>query len=417
MTLNRMENRLVKLIQPFAGWRPRPGMAKRVAAPPYDVLSSREARHLVQDNPDSFLYVSKAEIGLNEGISPYDDRVYEAAKARFRAMQCDAPHAAALLRPDSVPSLYLYQLKMGQHVQVGVVAAASVAAYRENRIRKHELTRPDKENDRTRLAETLSAHTGPVFLTYRHTEEIDALVAQVQQTESPVETFQADDGVHHTVWVVSDSHLIQGLVEGFEKLSCLYVADGHHRSAAAERVYRNRLEADRFLCVLFPDDHVSILSYHRVVQDLNGLTPQAFLDALSGRFLVTLSQDAVLPEIPRCFGLYVDHRWYRLIWEKPVEESDPVASLDVDLLSQQVLRPILNITDLRRDERIDFVGGIRGAEGLMARVDSGEMAAAFSLFPTQLEALMAVADADLVMPPKSTWFEPKLRDGLIVQTF
>lgn len=408
----------MKLIQPFPGWRPRPGVAHRVAAPPYDVLSSDEARRLVQGNPDSFLHVSKAEINLASSVSPYDDRVYAEARARFEAMCHGTAGQTALLHQDPAPFLYVYRLEMQGLVQVGVVAAASVAAYHNNRIRKHELTRPDKENDRTRLAETLSAHTGPVFLTYRHAHKIDALVAEVQRSAPPEEAFQTDDGVHHSLWVVRNPVDIHGLVKGFEAQPYLYVADGHHRSAAAARVQAQRSAADRFLCVLFPDNQVTILDYNRVVQDLNGLTPSAFLQEVGQRFVVTPSPEPVRPDGPRCFGLYLERQWYRLeLAAGDVGLSDPVASLDVSLLSQHLLQPILGIMDLRRDKRIDFVGGIRGMAGLMARVDSGEMAVAFSLFPTQLDALMAVADADLIMPPKSTWFEPKLRDGLVVQTF
>lgn len=411
----------VKLIQPFPGWRPRLGLAQRVAAPPYDILSSTEARRLVQGNPDSFLHVSKAEINLDPDINPYDDRVYQAAKARFLAMQQgqEGVPTSKKLQQDPAPFLYIYRLVMGQSVQVGVVAAASVEAYHQNRIRKHELTRPDKEQDRTQLAETLSAHTGPVFMTYRQSHEIDALVDQIQQTTKPEETFEAEDGVHHSLWVVKEPSLIHGLVDHFEKQSHLYIADGHHRSAAAARVYANKPTADRFLSVLFPDNQVNILDYNRVVQDLNGRTPQAFLHELGQRFHVTASPDAVRPDQRHCFGLYLDNRWYRLalLDTHSIDESNPVTRLDVSLLSQHLLQPLLGITDLRRDKRIDFVGGIRGVEGLMERVDSGEMAAAFSLFPTQLAELMAVADADQIMPPKSTWFEPKLRDGLIIQTF
>ena len=409
----------MKLIQPFSGWRPQPGLAQRIAAPPYDVLTSSEARRLVQDNPDSFLHVSKAEINLNPDISPYDDLVYQTAKARFLEMQHGKDeHSTGVLFQDPAPFLYIYRLEIGQRQQVGVVAAASVAAYRNNRIRKHELTRPDKENDRTRLAETLLAHSGPVFLTYRQSIEIDGLVAHVQKSTPAEETFQADDGVHHSIWVIKDPLLINALVENFEQQSHLYVADGHHRSAAAARVCADRPTANSFLCVLFPDNQVNILSYNRVVRDLNGLTPQTFLHEVGKRFHVTASPTAVLPDRRHCFGMFTDNHWYRLELDgHNIDKSDPVTSLDVSLLSQHLLHPILGLTDLRRDKRIDFVGGIRGTEELIKRVNSGEMAVAFSLFPTQLEELMAVADKEQIMPPKSTWFEPKLRDGLIIQTF
>ena len=408
----------MKLIQPFPGWRPIPGLAQRVAAPPYDVLSSAEARKRIQGNPYSFLHVSKAEVNLDPTISPYDDRVYQVARERFLAMQYGKGAEEAILRQDPQPCLYLYRLVMNQRAQVGIVAAASVAAYRSNRIRKHELTRPDKETDRTRLAETLSAHTGPVFLTYHQSKEIDGLVTAIQQAKPADETFCAEDGIQHSIWVIDEVPLIDRLVEHFEKQALLYVADGHHRSAAAERVYAQQPLADRFLCVLFPDNQVHILDYNRVVQDLYGLTTEEFLQAVGKRFQVTVSPKAVVPDRRHCFGLYMKDQWYRLeLSADHIDESDPVACLDVSLLSQHLLQPILGIHDLRRDKRIDFVGGIRGMTGLEELVDSGKMAAAFSLFPTQLRELMTVADANGIMPPKSTWFEPKLRDGLVIQTF
>lgn len=406
-------DRAVKLIQPFTGWRPRPGLASRIAAPPYDVLSSAEARKLVQGNPDSFLHVSKAEINLDPLLSNYDSLVYQTAKERFEQMCQDGR-----LVQDELPCLYIYRLVMGQRTQTGVVAAASVAAYRANRIRKHELTRPDKEQDRTRLAATLSAHTGPVFLIYRQTAALDALVTHIQQAAPPSESFQADDGVQHSLWVVRNPHQIEQLVTLFDQQPYLYIADGHHRSAAAASIYTDRPTADRFLSVLFPDDQVKIFDYNRVVRDLNGLTPAAFLQAVTERFHLTLATTAVLPDRRHTFGLYVAQQWYRLELDAgQIDETDVVACLDVSLLDRHLLQPILGIFDMRRDQRIDFVGGIRGMSELESLVDSGKMAVAFSLFPTQLAELMAVAEADQIMPPKSTWFEPKLRDGMVIQTF
>jgi uncharacterized protein (DUF1015 family) len=403
----------MKLIQPFAGWRPRPGLASRVAAPPYDVISSSEARQLAMGNPDSFLHVSKAEINLDPALPADDPLVYQTAAERFARMRHEG-----VLQQDPAPCLYIYRLIMGQREQTGVVAAASVQAYRNNRIRKHELTRPDKENDRTRLAETLSAHSGPVFLIYRQTDAVDALVRQIQHAAPPDESFQADDGIEHALWVVRDLQQVETLVALFEQQPRLYIADGHHRSAAAARVYAKRPTADRFLSVLFPDSQLEILDYNRVVKDLNGLTPPAFLHALEERFQVTPAAAAVRPDRPRCFGLYLDRQWYRLTLDpRHVDANDAVARLDVSLLERHLLQPVLGIQDMRRDQRIDFVGGIRGMSALESLVDSGKMAAAFSLFPTQLAELLAVADADQIMPPKSTWFEPKLRDGLVVQTF
>ncbi|WP_130472693.1 DUF1015 domain-containing protein [Candidatus Magnetaquicoccus inordinatus] len=403
----------MKLIQPFAGWRPRPGLASEVAAPPYDVLSSQEARLLVKDHPHSFLYVSKAEIALDSALSPYDEQVYQTAAQRF-----DSLKEQGILQQDSSPCLYIYQLTYKERVQTGVVAAASIAAYRDNRIRKHELTRPDKENDRTRLAEVLSAHSGPVFLIYRHAEPLDALIQQIQNASPPDESFLADDGVHHALWVISDQALIAQLVELFEQQPRLYIADGHHRSAAAARVAERQPAADRFLAVIFPDKQLQILDYNRVVKDLRGLSVTQFLQAVQQHFHVAPAATAVAPKERHTFGLYVDKQWYQLSLEqKWIDESDPIASLDVALLDRYLLQPILGIVDPRRDQRIDFIGGVRGTAALQELVDGGSMAAAFSLCPTSLSELLAVADAGQIMPPKSTWFEPKLRDGLVVQTF
>ncbi|MBF0182973.1 MAG: DUF1015 domain-containing protein [Magnetococcales bacterium] len=403
----------MKLIQPFAGWRPRPGLAAEVAAPPYDVLSSQEARQLVKDHPHSFLYVSKAEIALDPSLSPYDEQVYQTAAERFAAMQREG-----ILRQEATPCLYIYQLTLGQRRQTGVVAAASIAAYRNERIRKHELTRPDKENDRTRLAEVLAAHSGPVFLISRQDQHLDRMVEQIQQASPPNEAFLADDGVHHALWVVSEPHLIEQLVDRFEQHPRLYIADGHHRSAAAARVAERHAHADRFLAVIFPENQLQILDYNRVVKDLRGLSTQAFLQAVAERFRITPAPSAVAPKERHTFALYLPGQWYQLtLAAEWIDESDPLSSLDVALLDRHLLQPILGIEDPRRDQRIDFVGGVRGTATLQALVDSGSMAAAFALCPTSLAELLAVADANKIMPPKSTWFEPKLRDGLVVQTF
>jgi uncharacterized protein (DUF1015 family) len=406
-----MDWNTVKLIQPFAGWRPQPGLAAKVAAPPYDVLSSQEARLLAKDNPESFLYVSKAEIALDPSISVHDERVYQTAAQRFAVMQREG-----LLQQDAAPCLYIYQLTLGGRSQTGVVAAASVAAYRNNRIRKHELTRPDKEHDRTKLAEALSAHSGPVFLIYRQTQALQSLIEQIQRGAAPSEAFLADDGVHHALWVVSESAHVMRLVELFEQQPRLYIADGHHRSAAAARVAERHPHADRFLAVIFPDDQLQILDYNRVVKDLRGLSTGDFLQAIGQRFQVTPVDTFV--QARHSFGLYVERHWYQLTLDaRWIDEGDPIASLDVALLDRHLLQPILGIEDPRRDQRIDFVGGVRGLAALQALVDSGQMAAAFALCPTSLDELLAVADADQIMPPKSTWFEPKLRDGMVVQTF
>lgn len=412
------------LIAPFAGLRPRDDLAPRLSAPPYDVLNSREARQMAEGNPVSFLRVSKAEIELPPEMSPHDPAVYSRAAENFSRLQREG-----MLRPDPAPRYYVYRLVMAGREQVGVVAAASVDAYDSNRIRKHEHTRPDKEDDRTRFALSIHAHSGPVFLTYRQQPAIDALVAQVR-TQTPVYDFVADDGIAHTLWVVERDDLIRGLSAAFDALPMVYVADGHHRSAAASRVCRQmRAENpiwdgsepfNRFLAVLFPDNQMRILDYNRVVRDLNGLTPETFLERVGAAFEITPAAAPVRPEAPHRFGMYLGGRWHHLTLRPAhvaAAQEDPVARLDVSLLDRHLLHPILGIADPRRDPRIDFVGGIRGLGGLTARVDSGEMQVAFSLHPTGLGDLMAVADAGEVMPPKSTWFEPKLRDGLVIQTF
>ncbi|MBF0625254.1 MAG: DUF1015 domain-containing protein [Magnetococcales bacterium] len=408
------------LIQPFPGLRPLPELVARVSAPPYDVLNRDEAARLAAGNPYSILHVSKAEIDLDPAISPHDDRVYRQAGQRLAEMK-----AQGLLVADPAPCLYLYRLIQGDHAQVGVVAATAVEAYLSDRVRKHELTRPDKEDDRTRLADTLSANAGPVFLTYRRSAAIDDLVQQ-QILRAPEYDFTAEDGVRHTLWVIRERAVLEQLVGHFEALSRVYVADGHHRSAAAARVCRLRRQVagrytgaepfNRFLAVLFPDNQMRILEYNRVVLDLNGLDETTFLERVSQRFRVTPTDGPLRPERPRVFGLLLGRRWFRLeIDPRWVDETNPIARLDVSLLQDHLLAPILGIGDPRRDGRIDFVGGIRGTDGLEQRVHSGSMAAAFCLHPTVLADLMAVADADAVMPPKSTWFEPKLRDGLVIQ--
>ncbi|MBF0126801.1 MAG: DUF1015 domain-containing protein [Magnetococcales bacterium] len=401
----------MNLLQPFRAWRPAPGLERRVAAPPYDVLNSAEARSLAGDNPESFLHVSKAEIDLEPGVSPCDERVYATASARFVAMR-----RQGILRQEATPCYYLYRLEMDGHRQTGIAATASVAAYRDERIKKHEFTRPDKEDDRTRLAATLEAHTGPVFLIYPDDLRCARLIEALTSTP-PACDFMADDGVRHTLWVVAAPETLRELTEAFDRVPALYIADGHHRAAAASRVSETRPGADRFLAVAFPNSQVRIMDYNRVVRDLNGLDETTFLRRVGERFRLTPAPTPVRPEQRHLFGMYLRGRWYdlRAIVE-PAQEADPVARLDVTILQERLLDPLLGITNPRQDTRIDFVGGRRGLDELMRRVDSQEMTVAFSLFPTTMQELMAVADAGHVMPPKSTWFEPKLRDGLVLQT-
>jgi len=407
----------MSLIKPFAGLRPKAEFAAAVVAPPYDVLNTEEARQRAAGRPYSFLHISKPEIDLPAGTDPYDASVYAKGAENLQAL---IDHGVLIRDPR--PCYYLYRLVMGNHSQTGLVAIASVADYDSNRIRKHEYTRPDKEDDRVRQIDALNAQTGPVFLTYRHNVVIDELAGEVASS-APLYDLTADDGVRHTLWLIEDAPSIETITQTFDQMHCLYIADGHHRSAAASRIARLRRQArggtaetaaDYFLSVLFPDDQMKILDYNRVVADLNGLSNSEFLTAVKQAFNVVASETAVKPARPGEFGMYLAQRWYRLnILPEKIPATDPVGRLDVSLLQNNLIDPVLGIRDPRRDKRIDFVGGIRGLAELERRVNGGEMQVAFSLYPTRMADLMAVADANEVMPPKSTWFEPKLADGLV----
>ncbi|TVQ90639.1 MAG: DUF1015 domain-containing protein [Chromatiaceae bacterium] len=399
------------LIQPLAGLRPAPGYAAEVAAPPYDVVSLAEARALAAGRPWSFLHISRPEIDLPPDTDPYAPAVYAKARANLQQML-----AAGVLVRDPCPHYYCYRLTMGDHCQTGLVAAAAVDAYHAGRIRRHELTRPAKEDDRVRQIAALGAQTGPVFLVYPAQAAIDASLTAVT-SDPPAVDLTAADGVRHQLWPIADAARIAVLTAACEDLPSLYIADGHHRSAAAARVAADPTTPDphpSFLAVLFPHDQVRILAYNRVMRDLNGLTPAALLERIGGAFSVHASPTPVTPAAAGEFGLYLDRGWYRLrIHPRLIPAADPVRRLDVSLLQDHLIGPVLGIADPRRDPRIDFVGGIRGLDGLCARVDSGEMRIAFALHPTDIGDLMAVADAGALMPPKSTWFEPKLADGLV----
>jgi uncharacterized protein (DUF1015 family) len=406
------------LIKPFSGLRPAPNRAENVAAPPYDVVSTSEARAMVDGRPWSFLHISRPEVDLPKGTDPYAPEVYAKARENLELMI-----AEGILLRDPDARYYVYRLTMGEHVQTGLVAAASVAAYDADRIKKHEFTRPVKEDDRVRQIDALNAQTGPAFLVYRNTAAIDDTLAAVS-TGAPEVDITAVDGVRHEVWSVSDAATIETLTNAFEALDALYVADGHHRSAAASRVAAARRAANPghtgeepynyFLSVIFPHNQMQILAYNRLVRDLHGLEAEQFLSRVAVPFRVERSAEPVAPTRLAEFGMYLDGSWYRLtLDEGRIPWDDPVARLDVSLLQDNLIEPILGIVDPRRDERIDFVGGIRGLDGLTRRIDSGEMRVAFSLYPTRMPDLMAVADAGEVMPPKSTWFEPKLADGLV----
>jgi uncharacterized protein (DUF1015 family) len=408
----------MSLIRPFAGLRPAPGRAAEVVAPPYDVLNTEEARARAAGKPWSFLHISKPEIDLPAGTDPYSSAVYAKARENF-----DRQIKEGVLQRDDRPCYYFYRLVMGAHTQTGLVAAASVADYDTNRIRKHEFTRPDKEDDRVRQIDALNAQTGPVFLTYRRSDVIDALALRLC-ADAPDADVTADDGVRHTLWVVREAKDLQTITATFDAMPCLYIADGHHRSAAASRVAAARKSANAahtgeesynyFLSVIFPDNQMQIMDYNRVVKDLNSKSPDQFVAEVGESFSVQFESAPVKPARAREFGMYLAGKWMRLhIDEEFVPDDDPVKRLDVSLLQDNLLEPILGIGDPRRDKRIDFVGGIRGLKELERRVDSGEMVVAFSLFPTSIHDMMSVADANQVMPPKSTWFEPKLADGLV----
>lgn len=389
------------LIAPFRAIVPTPAQAQAVAAPPYDVLSSEEARLRAAGNPLSFLHVSKPEIDLPEGVAADDPTVY--AKAAENMARIEAGGAVG---PTESAHLYVYRAEASGRRQTGVAGAAPVEAYRDGRIRRHELTRPAKVMDRARQIEAVGAHTGPVMLSHRDDATVAEAVAAVAAGSPALEA--EIDGVRHSVWV-ADGDAGAALVEAVRRLDTLYVADGHHRSEAATRV-----GGPRFLVVAFPESEMRILDYNRVVRDLGGRSPEEFLAALGGAFAVSPSESPVRPDRRGRFGLYLAGRWYGLaLRAAPAENGDPTAALDAEILSRTVLAPLLGIEDVRNDPRIDFVGGNRGLDGLAARVDWGEMAAAFALYPVSLRQLFAVADAGRVMPPKSTWFEPKLADGLL----
>jgi uncharacterized protein (DUF1015 family) len=407
----------MSLIKPFAALRPAPDRAADVAAPPYDVMSAAEARRMVVGRPWSFLHISRAEVDLPEEVDPYNAAVYAKSRANL-----DRMIDAGVLLPDPTPSYSIYRLTMGEHRQTGLVAAASIDAYDNERIKRHELTRPVKEDDRVRQIDALNAQTGPVLLACRARPDIDALLARLASV--PAETdITAADGVRHEIWPVADAAVLAELTAAFEGLDALYIADGHHRCAAASRVAAMRRAANPnhtgaepynfMLAVIFPHDQMRILDYNRVVKDLHGHGVDALVQRLSVVFAIEGAPGPVRPERPGEFGMYLGGHWYRMTLDPArIPYDDPVGRLDVSLLQDNLICPILGIQDPRRDDRIDFVGGIRGLEALAARVDSGEMAVAFALFPTRMEDLMAVADAGEVMPPKSTWFEPKLADGL-----
>ena len=402
-------------IRPFKALRPQAQLAKQVASRPYDVLSSAEAKTEAQGNHSSFLHITKSEIDLPDTVDVHDAAVYEQAKENLAAfIQRD------ILFRESKECYYIYQLVMNGRAQTGLVCVSSVDDYENDIIKKHEFTRPEKEQDRINHIKTSGAQTGNVFLAYRNHDGIDALINNWKETKSAVYDFVADDGIQHTIWIVNNDTVAEQITAIFEKeIPCTYIADGHHRAASAAKVRKSLGEtatkgADYFLTTLFPSNQLYIMDYNRVVKDLNGLSPAALIKELSKQFTVELyTSGAYRPETLHTFGLYLDKNWYKLTSKAGTYSNDPIGVLDVTILSNNVLDKLLGIKDQRTDKRIDFVGGIRGLGELEKRVDSGEMAAAFSLYPVTIDQLFDIADSGNVMPPKSTWFEPKLRDGLL----
>ena len=402
-------------IRPFCGIRPLPQFAQQVASFPYDVLSSQEARQLAANNPLSFLHVEKAEIDLPPETYLYDPQVYQQARTNWNKFQSEG-----IFVQDPLPSFYLYEQQMRSHRQVGLVATVAVDEYNRGIIKKHEHTRPDKEADRTQHILTIEAQTGPVFLAYQGQYLIDQIVEQHMQTHLPLYDFVKEDGIAHRFWPVFDPSTQERLMAAFAQIDYLYIADGHHRSAAAARAARERPanSYQYFLAVIFPAQQLKIFDYNRVVADLQGLTPGQFLEKIQLKFEI---QDHPSPDqgplARHQFGMYLARKWYLLTARPHTFLADhPVAGLDVSILQENLLSPILKIQDPRTDQRIDFIGGIRGISAIEQRVDQGLAQVGFSLFPTSMEELMAVASIGQVMPPKSTWFEPKLRSGLVIHS-
>ncbi len=406
-------------IRPFPAIRPAKGKEAEIAALPYDVYSRAEAREAVKNRPLSFLRIDRAETQLPEDVDLYDSRVYEKAKELLWGMVEDGDFVQ-----DETPCYYLYELTMDGRSQTGIVACACVDDYLENRIKKHENTRREKEEDRVRHVDVCGAQTGPIFLAYRSREDLKKLVEQ-EKKKAPLFDFSSEDGIRHRGWRVEDPAKLQAIRQAFADMDALYIADGHHRAASAVRVgvkrrkehpgYTGEEEFNYFLSVIFPDDELLIMDYNRVVKDLNGLSPEAFLEKLGEFFEIQKLSEAAHPGRKGEFTLFLEEEWYLLTLKAQYENSDPVEGLDVSLLQNLVLGPVLGIQDPKTDKRIDFVGGIRGLTELERRVHT-DMKAAFAMYPTSIGELFAVADEGKLMPPKSTWFEPKLRSGLFIHS-
>ncbi len=399
-------------ISPFKALRPEPQFAKQVASRPYDVLSSKEAKVEAEGNPYSFLHITKSEIDLPVKTDVHSKEVYEKAKENL-----DAFISRPVLFNESKPCYYIYQLTMNERTQTGLVCCSSVSDYEEGLIKKHEFTRPEKELDRINHIKTTGAQTGNVFLAFRDIDELNEIMNKWKTEKSPVYNFNADDNVQHTVWVVSDEKIIDRITEIFKtEVDCTYIADGHHRVASAAKVkyqLADNEEAGHFLSTLFPAGQLQIMDYNRVVKDLNDLSEKEFLDKLNSSFSIEKESKAYSPEAPHNFGMYLGDQWYKLTALDGTFSTDPIGILDITILQNNLLEPVLGIKDQRTDTRIDFIGGIRGLTELEKRVSNEGWAVAFSLYPVSIQQLFDIADSNNVMPPKSTWFEPKLRDGLL----
>ena len=409
------------IVRPFRAVRPHETLADKVAALPYDVMNSEEAREMVKDNPYSFLHVDKSEVDLSPSIDLYDQRVYDKARENIVKFMEEGT-----LVQEKEKALYIYTLVMDGHPQTGLVSLASIDDYQNNVIKKHEFTRAEKEADRIRHVDVTNFHTGPIFLTYVYQEEITRIIEEYKKSHTPLYDFVAEDGVQHTAWAILDEEIIEELKKRFEKVESLYIADGHHRAASAVRVGMMRREKNKdftgdeefnyFLSVIFPSNELRIMDYNRVVKDLNGCDSEQFMDAIRKDFTVTAyeGEGPYRPEMKHTFGMYLDGRWYKLeAKEHIIFDEDPLKRLDCKILQDHLLHPVLGIEDPRVDKRIDFVGGIRGLKELERRVEK-DMKVAFSMYPTTIMDLISISDAGMVMPPKSTWFEPKLRSGLFL---
>ncbi len=402
------------LVFPFKAIRPQPHFAAAVAAPPYDVLSSEEARTAAANDQYSFLHVTKSEIDMPVDLSIYDPSVYEKAKANLLQFI-----EQGVLFKEQSDCYYIYELVMDGRSQTGLVCCSSVDDYENDIIKKHEFTRPEKEKDRINHISITGAQTGNVFLAYRNVEKIDTIIAGIKSAQKPIYDFTANDGIIHRVWIAGEKTVVDEITSIFQKdVPCTYIADGHHRAASAAKVRKaaaegTNTEDDRFLTTLFPANELKIMPYNRVIKDLNGLSKEEFISALQDDFTISTADAPVEPKELHEFGMYVGGQWYHLTSLEGTYTNDPIGVLDVTILSKNVFEKLLDIQDQRTDKRIDFVGGIRGLKELERRVDSGEMQLAFSFYPVSIQQLFDISDNGEVMPPKSTWFEPKLRDGLL----